>query len=103
MVANKHSIKMEQAKNMGMLPPAKGLAAMEVLLHSIYKGSAVGVQGVASKYYWQLLFQGQMEVPDIFAIVLQEKEVCVPLVIESMSRQTSKTSIFVISVVIMLT
>lgn len=78
MVADKHSVSAAQAAAMGMLAPAEGVAAMQLLLRraTASSGAPGGVLGAAPARYWRLLLQGaRQKIPGLFAALGTAAEV----------------------------
>ena len=75
MVADKHSVTTAQAAAMGMLAPAEGVAAMQLLLHRALAGTPGAVLGAASPGYWRLLLREARRTPGLFGTLGAAPEV----------------------------
>ena len=69
MAVSKRPISARQAAAMGMLSPAKGLAALAGLLNMVTIGRLIGSVGSAPLAFWDLLFSRAPQRPRVFEAV----------------------------------
>ena len=69
MAVSKRPISARQAAAMGMLSPAKGLAALAGLLKPVTLGQLIGSVGGAPLAFWDLLFSRTPQRPRVFEAV----------------------------------
>ena len=74
MVADKHRVDAEKARELGMLTPQTGIAALGAVLGGLeLRNRLSAVHGAAGLAYWQKLLSNVKPLPHIFAGLMQQQ------------------------------